>query len=226
MTQRHRVQLAIVGVVLLVGGALFVRFFPSVWGEVLYPLPPEYAGYIRDAAQKYGCDDANQLAAIMYIESGMNPNARSSAGATGLMQIMPGTADGIAKKLGMTDYNYSKLTEPKLNIEMGAYKFCTELRERGSVEATLISYNAGPAVAGAWQEGNRAALPRETSGYIRKFQGVYLAYTRTYGMGWTGQGADFATAFQAQKKQNLENFLDSFFGIFIPKGEPFGLKNK
>ena len=100
---------------------------------------------------------------------------------------------------------------------MGAYKFCTELRERGNLETTLISYNAGPAVAGSWQEGSRTTLPRETSSYIRKFQGVYQAYTRTYGMGWTGQGTDFATAFQEQKKQNLENFLDSFFGIFIGK---------
>lgn len=89
----------------------------------------------EEAAQKYGID-ANLLKAVGKAESNFNPSVVSSAGAVGVMQLMPATA----KSLGVTDaYN------ARQNI-MGGAKYLSQMLDRydGNVKLALAAYNAGP----------------------------------------------------------------------------------
>src|SRR5947209_16185183 len=99
------------------------------------PMPQYLAGIINEAAQKYSVDP-NLIAAMAFRESAFNPNAVSSRGAQGLMQLMPKTA----RALGVHDS-----FDPRDNI-LGGTKYLKTLLDRfhGNVDLTLAAYNAGP----------------------------------------------------------------------------------
>ena len=90
---------------------------------------------IKTTSNKYGVDE-NLIRAVIKAESGYNPNAVSHAGAAGLMQLMPSTANS----LGVADiYNVYQ------NIE-GGTKFLSDMLEKfsGDESLALAAYNAGP----------------------------------------------------------------------------------
>jgi soluble lytic murein transglycosylase-like protein len=121
--------------------------------------PNQFAGMIEQAAQKYNVN-TNLINAVIHAESGYNPNAVSSCGAVGLMQLMPGTA----KSLGVDDsYN------PVENID-GGVKFLSQLLNRynGDVEKTVAAYNAGP---GAVDKYGGVPPYRETQVYVQRVLG-------------------------------------------------------
>lgn len=94
-----------------------------------------YDSLIESAAAKYGVDSA-LAKAVVKAESGFNPNAVSSAGARGLMQLMPSTAAG----LGVTD-----AFDPQQNVEAGVRYLRGQLDRFGGNESlALAAYNAGP----------------------------------------------------------------------------------
>ena len=96
--------------------------------------PAEYEQLIRNCADKYGVSPS-LVKAVIHAESGYNPNAVSSKGASGLMQLMPGTA----KSLKVADrFN------PKDNVE-GGVKYLRFLLDtfKGDVSLALAAYNAG-----------------------------------------------------------------------------------
>lgn len=102
-----------------------------------------YLPAARSAAAKYGIPEPIFLRQINQ-ESGWNPNARSSAGAMGLLQLMPGTARG----LGVTNP-----FDPVENIDAGARYLRDQYNHFGSWRLALAAYNAGPGnvSSGAWQ---------------------------------------------------------------------------
>ncbi|MEA2164829.1 MAG: hypothetical protein QOK37_2956 [Thermoanaerobaculia bacterium] len=99
------------------------------------PMPKYLAGIINEASRTYGVDP-NLIAAMTFRESAFNPNAVSSRGAQGLMQLMPRTA----KALGVRD-----AFDPRENV-FGGTRYVKTLLDRfhGNVELTLAAYNAGP----------------------------------------------------------------------------------
>ena len=89
------------------------------WFERLrYPL--HYSAIVRERARAEGLDPA-LLAAVIYQESKFRPDARSSSGAIGLMQLTPSTAEGIALRTGGTAFHVSDLTDPAINIRYGTW---------------------------------------------------------------------------------------------------------
>ena len=89
--------------------------------------------------------------AVIRQESAFMPDARSSAGALGLMQIMPRTGREISRAMGRRLRGRNQLLVPDLNVEMGTYYLRSLLRETGGhVVLATASYNAGPHRVRRW----------------------------------------------------------------------------
>ncbi len=112
----------------------------------------EYIAVAKAAAAKYGVPEDLFLRLIQQ-ESGWNPNAVSPKGATGLAQLMPGTA----RALGVD------INDPQQNLEGGARYLRAQYDKFGSWRLALAAYNAGP---GAVEEYGGVPPYAETQGYV------------------------------------------------------------
>ena len=132
------------------------------------PLPdnPTIDTIIDQASRRYGVD-AGLIKAVIKQESNFNPRAVSSAGAQGLMQLMPATARG----LGVSDS-----FDPEQNVMAGT-RFLKDMLHRygGNLDDALAAYNWGPGNVDRHGSAG-AALPRETRNYLAKVKGYYSQY--------------------------------------------------
>jgi soluble lytic murein transglycosylase len=112
-------------------------------------LPLRHDDIIRQQARDKELDPA-LIAAIIYQESRFRPRT-SPAGAEGLMQITPQTADEIAKLSGATRFELRDLDDAQVNIAYGSY-YLRRLIERydGNRVAAIAAYNAGPDHVNRW----------------------------------------------------------------------------
>ncbi|RMB01981.1 lytic transglycosylase domain-containing protein [Eilatimonas milleporae] len=116
-------------------------------------------GYIAEAAQRFAIPE-RWIRAVMQAESANDPRAVSSAGAMGLMQIMPGTWDELRARYGLGEDPF----EPRNNILAGT-AYLREMYDRFGAPGFLAAYNAGPErYAEHLATGRR--LPHETHAYI------------------------------------------------------------
>jgi soluble lytic murein transglycosylase len=123
---------------------------PPALQRLAYPFPYEKLVRQEAARQKV---DPRLLAAIIRQESRFEPGVASSAGAQGLMQVMPGTAAGIARQLAWPGYADYMAYWPYVNVAFGAFYVRQWMSHfDGSAFAALAAYNAGPGNAAAWWE--------------------------------------------------------------------------
>lgn len=115
-------------------------------------LSEEFQAYVREVAARYGVP-LNLAFALITQESGGNQGARSEKGATGIMQLMPGTA----KELGVDP------TNPYQNIEGGLRYLAQQYERFGTWPLALAAYNAGP---GAVRKYNGIPPFEETQKYV------------------------------------------------------------
>ena len=188
--RRRRIALAAAtGVVILAVAAVVTGAGPL--GEAVreITLPLRHDDIIRQqAADKHL--DPSLIAAVIYTESRFRDQT-SHAGAKGLMQILPSTADYIARKSGGTAFEQGDLATPQINIAYGSWYLRYLLdRYHGSVVLTLAAYNAGEGKVDQWWQ---AAVARgepfrvashipfpETRTYVGRVLDVRARYRREY----------------------------------------------
>ncbi|MET0402499.1 MAG: transglycosylase SLT domain-containing protein [Cystobacter sp.] len=133
------------------------------------------------------------MQALMREESAFNPKARSSTGALGLAQLMPATANVVARELRLTLATPDALLEPHHNIRLGsAYLGSLQRRFSGNLAYAVASYNAGPGAVDRWltrfpdaelDEWVEQIPVEETRLYVKRVLGSAAAYQFLYDSG-------------------------------------------
>ncbi len=151
-----------------------------------YPTP--FRRELLAKAREVGLDAA-YVYGLIRQESRFIMDARSSVGASGLMQIMPATARWTAGKLGLT-YKQEQITDPALNLTLGTQYLKLVLDDFGGSQAmAAAAYNAGPSRPRRWREGTAVdaaawaeSIPfNETRDYVKKVLTNAVVYTTLLG---------------------------------------------
>ncbi len=163
----------------LIGAFLYLQHTEPAWyARLWYPL--RYQHIVRTYARQQRLDPA-LLAAVIETESKFNATARSSAGAVGLMQLTPTTAEGIATRTHGTRFRVSDLTNPDINVRYGTYYLRLLLdKYRGNEQLALAAYNAGEANVDSWLAQNEGIQFADTRAYVAKVESLKQLYRRVY----------------------------------------------
>ena len=162
---------------------------PAAVLQLEYPVG--YVQLLVQKAQAQGIDPLF-LAATIYQESAWNPEAGSTAGAIGLLQLVPSTATDVGKQQGIDGVTAADLFQPGLNLELGTAFLGAQLKAFGDPALALAAYNAGPGNAARWQskwDGLDAATLvddidySETASYVEQIYQTYAFYKLAYGEG-------------------------------------------
>jgi len=118
---------------------------------------------------------------VIEQESKFNPDARSSTGAVGLMQLQPSTAEGIALRTGGSKFVLSDLTNPEINIRYGAWYLRHLLDKYHDERTALAAYNAGQENVDRWLAAHEGVQFPETRAYVDRVERLKAIYRRAYG---------------------------------------------
>ena len=174
----RRLLIVLVGIAVLGAAAVaIVRHQPDFVQRIRYPL--RYEAIVRGHADNYDLDPS-LLAAVIYTESRFNANARSSAGAIGLMQLLPATARGIAERTGGNAFVVDDLYVPELNVRYGAWYLRHLLDRYGDERTALAAYHAGQGNVDRWRALGVGIQFPETRSYVSKVERVKRIYADSY----------------------------------------------
>ena len=193
MARRSRTQLAVrrrrrvaallgFAAVVVLGFAVLLPVADKAVKEVTLPLRHE--DIIRQQARDKGLDPS-LIAAVIYAESHFRDQT-SPAGARGLMQITPQTADEIAQRSGGTEFEQGDLASPQINISYGSWYLRWLLDHYGGNETLAVAaYNAGTGNVDGWivedpsMKASEIPFP-ETREYVRKVLDARREYRQEY----------------------------------------------
>ncbi len=186
--KKNKKRLILISVIIVVLILLFGVFrIQNVILKKIYP--KKYSELVYQFAEEYNVDPL-LIFAIIKAESNFNPNAVSSSGAIGLMQLMDATAKETAQKLNENFIQKSSLYNPELNIKLGTKYFADLLSKyNNNLPLSLTAYNAGIGTLQRWindgtieKDGsNIENIPyKETNNYVRKILRDYRIYQNLY----------------------------------------------
>jgi soluble lytic murein transglycosylase len=185
MTRRTLGRLAAVAITAVLVGVAFSTLQNTARNLTL---PLSHATIIREQAAAKHVDPA-LVAAVIYAESKFDPRP-SSAGAQGLMQVLPATAYYLAHLSGGNSFTASDLATPSINVAYGTYYLRYLLDHyNGNELPAIAAYNGGLANVDRWvaraSAGGRQltaeAIPfPETREYVQRVLGAQRAYRATY----------------------------------------------
>jgi soluble lytic murein transglycosylase len=125
-----------------------IATIPRRHWKLLLPFPEAFD--LPGAARGARLDPAF-VAAVALEESAFDPRAVSSAGARGLLQLMPATGAELARALGIRDFSAERLFDPAVNLRLGTAYLRRLLDRYGASAPALAAYNAGPARSDRWR---------------------------------------------------------------------------
>ena len=185
---RRRLVLLLTVVAAAAGSALLLAPWADEAVQEVVTLPLRHDDIIRQQAHDKDLDPA-LIAGVIFAESHFRDQT-SHAGAKGLMQLMPDTADFIAQRSGGTAFEQQDLATPQVNIAYGSW-YLRYLLDRydGSEPLALAAYNAGHGTVDAWLADAAATgkgfkvreIPYpETRAYVGKVLDARNDYRREY----------------------------------------------
>ena len=160
--------------------------YPSVSRNAMYST--QYEDLVDAAAREFGLDRAH-IYAVIQCESGFRKDAVSSAGAMGLMQIMPETGQCIAGKFGEEElFAQDMLFEPEMNIRYGCWLLSyLSGRYGGDMDTVSAAYHAGIGNVGKWLDDAKYSADGltidttpfpGTNRYMEKVRKAYEVYAK------------------------------------------------
>jgi soluble lytic murein transglycosylase len=165
-------------IVAIAASFTYLRAGEPTWFQRLrYPL--RYEQIVRGHAKNYRLDPA-LLAAVIYQESKFEPEAKSGAGAIGLMQLQPETARGIAIRTGGSRFQTSDLYNPEINVRYGSWYLRHLLNKYDDEELALAAYNAGQSNVDTWRAEGKGIQFSETRAYVDRVEELKEVYRSAY----------------------------------------------
>lgn len=165
-------------IILFSGICFFVALIFIVFNFIIFPT--KYKNLVVGYSKEYELDCA-LVYAIIKTESNFDKKATSSAGAMGLMQIMPTTGEWLAKEVGLDNFVTSELYDPEINIRLGCCYLNYLSKKFNDFKAVICAYNAGEGVVKNWIDENGKLVEskinyKETRNYLKKVVGYYNIY--------------------------------------------------
>ena len=141
-----------------------------------------------EQARIFGLEEAWVLGLVRQ-ESRFIVNAKSSVGASGLMQLMPATARWVAKRTGLKNYSPARVAEVPINVALGTGYLKMVLDDLGHPLLASAAYNAGPGRARRWRDTRplegaiyAETIPfNETRDYVKKVMSNTMYYAQLFG---------------------------------------------
>ncbi|WP_271604917.1 lytic transglycosylase domain-containing protein [Bradyrhizobium sp. CCBAU 11434] len=192
----------------------------------------QFAAFIDEASERFSVPE-NWIGSVIKIESDGDARAKSSKGATGLMQIMPAAWAELRERYNLGSDPY----EPRDNILAGT-AYLRKLLDRYGSPGAFAAYNAGPTRYEERLAGR--SLPDETQAYLAKLAtllGIELPPTWTHGPRLSAAAALFAAGSDLMKTgdrslelipssgvttailvHEVSRMVPPFIGVFVPRG--------
>ena len=149
----------------------------------------QYGEQVHKYATEFGVEEP-LVFAVIRTESGFRPEVESSAGALGLMQLMPSTFDWLQESLdGQVIYSADSLSDPDINIRYGTYLLSVLLKKYGNRDTAVAAYNAGTTTVDGWLQDPSISpdgktltnIPyEETAAYVERVGHAYDLYQKLY----------------------------------------------
>lgn len=168
---------------------VFGMIFSSIYNTfLLESYPRKYYEQVAAMSSEYDVPEAI-IYAVIKIESDFNENAVSSAGAIGLMQIMPSTFEWLTNDVLKENLTKDFLNDPNVNIKYGVAMLSRLYKYYGNWKTVLAAYNAGMGNVNKWLDdrsisdrfGNLKNIPfEETRRYVEKVSNAIKVYNKLY----------------------------------------------